>query len=109
MDKQTEGPEGVAGDKPEQHGGGVAQLADLREQMGPDKQCKTCCCRAHHKYSWHYKGKKFLEIPCGNNISALEALAMDFNKDQASELSSDQMSSIEDLLMSTNFYISDCS
>ena len=107
VDKQMEGPEGVAGDKPEQHGGGVAQLADLREQMGPDKQCKTCCCRAHHKYSWHYKGKKFLEIPCGNNISALEALAMDFNKDQASELSSDQMSSIEDFLMSTNFYISD--
>ena len=75
---ETEGSVGVAGDKPEQRGGGVAQLTDLMEQMGPDKQCKTCCCKAHHKFSFHYKGKKFFMIPFENHNSALEALTIDF-------------------------------
>ena len=109
VDTQTEGPAGVAGDKPELPGKGVVQLADLMEQRRPDKQCKTCCCNAHHKVSSHYKGKKFLDIPYENHNSALKALAMDFNKDQASELSSDHITSIEDFLMSTNFNGNDCS
>ena len=82
--------------------GATAQLADLRaETPGLGRQCMMCCCTCHHKYSLHYKGNKFMNLPSDLAEDVPQALAMQFDRDQAFQINSDTEFGLEDLVMST--------
>jgi hypothetical protein len=82
-------------------------LADVRElPAGGRRQCKACCCQAHHKYSLHYRGRKFVDLPTSNVGQVSTVLVMQFDRDQDPKVS-EHLGGLEDLVMSTNLDISD--
>ena len=87
--------------------GADLHLADVRElPAGGRKQCKACCCQAHHKYSLHFKGKKYLDLPTSNVCQVSPVLVMQFDKDQDPMDNCGHLEGLEALLMSTNLDIS---
>ena len=82
-------------------------LADVRElPSGGRRQCKACCCQAHHKYSLHYRGKKFVDLPTSNVGQVSPVLVMQFDRDKDPKDNSEHLGGLEDLVMSTNLDIS---
>ena len=79
-----------------------AQLAELRDQTeGLGRQCTVCCCTCHHKYSLHYKGNKFMNLPSDLTEEVPQALAMQFDRDQDFQTNCETVFGLEDLVMST--------
>ena len=60
------------------------KLADLRVFNLPRVPCRVCCCGAHHLYSLHYGGSKFVALPCDSTMWEFPTLVKEFNKNTSS-------------------------
>ena len=87
----------------EQHGAELlGQLADLRVQPVHRPACKACCCEAHHLYSLHYSGSKFVTLPCDSMEWVYPSLAKELGRDTFKETSGATEEGLEDIMMSVN-------
>ena len=95
--------EAVAVENEEHHD----QLADIRaEKARGTSKCKTCCCEAHHCYSLHYSGGKFVSLPSDSLDGVNSTLAMEFDMATSGKVQEESKDSLEDMIMSVNLDIS---
>ena len=80
----------------------LGQLADLRVQPVHKPACKACCCEAHHIYSLHYSGSKFVTLPCDSMEWVYPSLAKELGRDTFEETSGATVGGLEDIMMSVN-------
>ena len=81
---------------------GADQLADLRVLPVHKPACKTCCCPAHHLYSLHYSGSKFVALPADSMEWEYPNLAEELDRDTSMECTGETKGGLEDLIMSVN-------